>query len=397
MAGERTLFLLSGYTDKTSLAHSPAGGEGDGFYAVVLDPAGQEGHLHLLSSSKLESNPTVILRHHTLDIVYMVTEVINTMSELIIARINRSTGDLTGVDKKVVGGRAACHLTWDRNKEHLVVVSYWDSRITTFPVDKDGLVGEAVTLYKDPGAEYVDTHDPGKDEHEQHRQRWSHFHQVNLDPYSKQFFMVSDLGQDQIQFFDITDGNIHKLGQEQLRKGMGPRHMEFHRKLKVVYVGGELDNTVNVYRYNETAVENFAISDYSMASTDPSPDNLLFLLQSISTLPTTSNTTSAVAEIRLHPSGYWLYVSNRGHNSIAVYSVNKEEGTLTMVQVKDSEGLSPRHFNFDLSGKYLMVANHCSDSLVAFAIKADGKLEVVDKLNNIPSIVWVTPVEMDPK
>ena len=152
------------------------------------------------------------------------------------------------VDKKVVGGRAACHLTWDRNKEHLVVVSYWDSRITTFPVDKDGLVGEAVTLYKEPGAEYVDTHDPGKEEHEQHRQRWPHFHQVNLDPYSEQFFMVSDLGQDQIQFFDITDGNIHKLGQEQLRKGMGPRHMEFNRRLKIVYVGGELDNTVNVYR-----------------------------------------------------------------------------------------------------------------------------------------------------
>lgn len=172
---------------------------------------------------------------------------------------------------------------------------------------------------------------------------------------------------------------------------MGPRHMEFNRKLKVVYVGGELDNTVNVYRYNETAIENFAITEYSMPSTDPSPDNLLFLLQSIST------TTSAVAEIRLHPSGDWLYVSNRGHNSITVYSVNKEDGTLTMVQVKDSEGLSPRHFNFDLSGKYLMLANHCSDSLVAFVIKSDGKLEVVDKLNNIPSIVWVTPVEMDPK
>ena len=108
-----------------------------------------------------------------------------------------------------------------------------------------------------------------------------------------------------------------------------------------------------IYRYNEAAIENFAISDYSMASTDPSPDNLLFILQSISTLPTTttSNTSSAVAEIRLHPSGDWLYVSNRGHNSITVYSVNKDEGTLTMVQVKDSEGLSPRHFNFDLSGK----------------------------------------------
>ena len=85
----RTLFLLAGYTDKASLAHSPAGGEGDGVYAVLLDPADEEGPLQLLSSSRLESNPTMILRHHTLDIVYMVTEVINTMSELIMARVNR--------------------------------------------------------------------------------------------------------------------------------------------------------------------------------------------------------------------------------------------------------------------------------------------------------------------
>jgi len=240
----------------------------------------------------------------------------------------------------------------------------------------------------------VDTHQPSKEEHEQHRQRWPHFHQVNLDPYSQQFFMVSDLGQDQIQFFDITDGNIHKLGQEQLRKGMGPRHMEFNKDAKVVYVCGELDNTVNVYRYNESAIENFAISDYNMDSTDNSPDNLLFSIQSVSTLPDTCNTRSAVAEMRLHPTGSWLYVSNRGHNSIAVFSVNREDGSLTLVDISDSQGQNPRHFNFDLSGKYLMVANHSSDSVVAFAIQPDGRLEVVDKLNNIPSIVWVTPVEM---
>ena len=160
----------------------------------------------------------------------------------------RSTGQITVLDRKNVGGRSACHLAWDADQTHLVAVSYWDARLTTFPVDKEGRLGEAKTLYKDPGADYVDTNKPSREEHLQHRQRWPHLHQVNLDPYSKQFFMIPDLGRDQIQFFDIMDGKINKLGQEQLRKGLGPRHLEFNKKLKVVYACGELDNTINVYR-----------------------------------------------------------------------------------------------------------------------------------------------------
>eukprot|EP00090_Calanus_glacialis_P002186 TRINITY_DN11644_c0_g1_i1.p1 TRINITY_DN11644_c0_g1~~TRINITY_DN11644_c0_g1_i1.p1 ORF type:complete len:396 (+),score=165.53 TRINITY_DN11644_c0_g1_i1:14-1201(+) len=394
MSTERTLFLLAGYTNKSALAHNPAGGEGDGFYAVVFDPNSQDDKFKLVSSSKLETNPAFILKHHTLDLVYLTTEVIDTMSELITAKVDRSTGEISVLDRKIIGGRSSCHLAWDKDQTHLVAVSYWDARLTTFPVDKEGMVGEAVTLYKDPGADYVDTNNPDRDEHLQHRQRWPHLHQVNLDPYSEQFFMIPDLGRDQIQFFDITAGNIHKLGQEQLRAGLGPRHLEFNRKLKVVYVCGELDNTINVYRYNETAVENFAINEYTGDSQDSSPDNLLFFIQSLSTVPDTWNTKSTVAEMRLHPSGDWMYVGNRGHNSIAVYAVNKEDGTLTLVQIKDSEGIFPRHFNFDLSSKYLVAANHCSDSLVAFAIKPDGKLEQVARINDIPSIVWVAPVEI---
>lgn len=315
------------------------------------------------------------------------------MSEVITARIDRSSGDISVIDRKTVGGRSTCHLAWDKDHTHLVAVSYWDARLTTFPVDSEGNLGEAVTLYKDPGAEYVDTNNPDREEHLLHRQRWPHLHQVNLDPFSQQFFLIPDLGRDQVQFFDITAGNIHRLGHEQLRKGLGPRHLDFNTDLKVVYVCGELDNTVNVYRYNDSAVENFAISEYNADSTDPSPDNLLFFLQTLSTVPDGNLTKSTVAEMRLHPSGKWLYVGNRGHNSIAVFAVNKEDGTLNLVQIKDSEGAFPRHFNFDLTNKFLIVSNHCSDSLVAFAIGTDGSLEKVASLANVPSIVWVYPVE----
>ena len=107
-----------------------------------------------------------------------------------------------------------------------------------------------------------------------------------------------------------------------------------------------------ISRYNETAVENFCIGDYSADSTDTSPDNLLFFLQSLSSIPDNCTMKSTIAEMRLHPSGEWLYVGNRGHNSIAVYQVNKDDGTLTLVQIQDSQGAFPRHFNFDLTHKY---------------------------------------------
>ena len=84
------MFLLAGYTNKSALAHNPAGGEGDGFYAVVFDPNSQDDKFKLVSSSKLETNPAFILKHHTLDLVYLTTEVIDTMSELITAKVDRS-------------------------------------------------------------------------------------------------------------------------------------------------------------------------------------------------------------------------------------------------------------------------------------------------------------------
>jgi len=393
---EKTLFLLGGYTDKSVLAHNPAGGEGDGVYSVLFDPEAEQ-KLTRLSSSKVRTNPAFIMKHPHLDIVYLTTEVIaDTGSEVLTGKLDRKTGSVDIVDRKPAYGRSTCHLRWDQDGSHIIAVSYWDSKLTTFPVDAEGRLGDAVGRYSDPGATYVEEARPDRWEHLAHRQRWPHLHQVNLDPYSSQFYMVPDLGRDQVHMFNIRAGNIQHLGQQQLRRGAGPRHMEFHRNLKVVYVCGELDNTVTVLRYNSSAIPSVLRGNYHQdATSPPHPDSLLTEVQSVTTLPTDTTRRSTIAEMRLHPSGKFLYVGNRGHNSIAVFLVDAADGSLSLVQIQPSHGAFPRHFNFDNTGRFLLVGNHASDTIVVFAIKDTGELVMEEAVEGVPSIVWVTPVTLD--
>merc|ERR1719464_523920 len=187
----------------------------------------------------------------------MTTEVITKGgSEVLVGQLDRNTGNVNITDRKLVHGRSTCHISWDVAGTHLIAVSYWDSKITTFKVDSEtGALGEAVHVYSDPGAGYVDSHCPDRWEHLAHRQRWPHLHQVNRDPYcGGKFYMVPDLGRDQVHLFSILDGHVCKLGAVQLRKGAGPRHMDFHPRLKVAYICGELDNTITVLRFNPEQV-----------------------------------------------------------------------------------------------------------------------------------------------
>ena len=178
--------------------------------------------------------------------------------------------------------------------------------------------------------------------------------------------------------------------------GAGPRHMDFNKCHKVVYICGELDNTITVLKYNTAAVAAVMKGGYSGDATIKDQTNsILTSIQTISTVPGDLEKKSTIAEMRLHPSGKYLYVGNRGHNSIAVFKVSPEDGTLTLVDIQDSFGAFPRHFNFDNTSRFLLVGNHASNTIVAFRILDTGKLDMVDKMENIPSIVWVTPVTHD--
>jgi len=388
----KTLFLLGGYTDKSVLAHNPAGGEGDGVYSVLFDP--MLGKIQILKSSKVETNPAFIMKHPRLDIVYMTTEVIDRGSEVLVGRVDRKSGQICILDRKKVYGRSTCHIEWDAARSHLIAVSYWDSKITTFPVKQDGMLADATQVYSDPGSDYVDTEKPDRDYHLAHRQGWPHLHQVNRDPYSNgKVFMVPDLGRDQIHYFKIQEGVVEHLGVDQLVPGGGPRHMDFNKRQKVVYICGELNNTVTVLKYKTDSLSQVLRGNFT--GDVNSSTGLLSQVQVVSSVPSNLTTKSTIAEMRLHPSGKFLFVGNRGHNSIAVFRVSSEDGTLSLVTIQSSLGAFPRHFNFDNTGNFLLVGNHASDMVVAFRICESGKLEVTDKVEGLPSIVWLTPVEPD--
>jgi len=371
------------------LAHNPAGGEGEGVYSILFDP--ELGKIKQLKSSKVETNPAFIMKHPTLDLVYLTTEVIeDSGSEVLTGRLNCNTGEVTIIDRKAVHGRSTCQLAWDSDRSHIIAVSYWDSKITTFPVKADGSLSEASEVYSDPGAGYVDQAKPSREEHLAHRQRWPHLHQVNRDPYGGNMFLVPDLGRDQIHYFTIMNGHVRHLGIDQLTRGGGPRHMDFNRKHKVAYICGELNNTITVLKYNSEKVANVLRGEYSG---DVNLNNsLLSQIQTVSTVPAALDCKSTIAEMRLHPSGQFIFVGNRGHNSIAVFRVDENDGSLDLVTIQSSLGAFPRHFNFDLTGQFLLVGNHASDTVVAFRILDSGKLEVADIVEGLPSIVWVTPV-----
>merc|ERR1719186_725027 len=131
------------------------------------------------------------------------------------------------------------------------------------------------------------------------------------------------------------------------------------------------------------------------ATLPPQPSCLLTEMQSISTLPSDTTSRSTIAEMRLHPSGKFLYVGNRGHNSIAVFLVDAVDGSLSLVQIQSSHGAFPRHFNFDNTGRFLLVGNHASDTIVVFSIREMGELAMEEAVEGVPSIVWVTPVPLE--
>jgi len=169
------------------------------------------------------------------------------------------------------------------------------------------------------------------------------------------FALVCDLGLDEIfaYRFDAGDGGLQtsKPRVFDMAPGAGPRHLAFHPNGKFAYVINELDSTVAAYRYD---------------------DGTLQELQTISTLPKDSHVENTCAEIAVHPSGKFLYASNRGHDSIAIFACDPETGLLTARGHESTRGQHPRHFDLDPSGRFLYVANQDTDNVVVFRVDAES-------------------------
>ena len=254
------------------------------------------------------------------------------------------------------GGPA--HITLDQTGKYALVSNYTRGSIAVFPVLKDGRLGEASAFVQHRGSSV-----------NKERQEGPHAHAVAVSP-DNHFAMAADLGLDQVFAypFDAANGT---LGREphitKTHPGSGPRHLVFGPKGKFLYVINEMQSTVVTYAY------------------DPS-DGELRELSTISTLPDGFSGDNTAAEIAIHPSGRFLYASNRGADNIAVFSIDPAKGTLAHVESVSTNGKTPRNFAMDPTGSWLLAANQDSDDIVVFRInRKTGRLTPSGQVLHVPS------------
>jgi len=279
--------------------------------------------------------------------------------------IDAATGNLKLLNQQSSVGAGPCHVVVDREGKNVLVANYGGGSAAVLPIQADGKIGEASSFVQHKGTSV----DKG-------RQEAPHAHSINVDAKNR-FAFVADLGLDTVQVyrFDSTKGTIapNDPAASKVAPGSGPRHFAFHPSGKFAYVINEMSLTVTAFQYD---------ADKGQLST----------LQTITTLPegVTDRKGMSTAEVVVHPSGKFLYGSNRGHHSIAAFAIDQSTGKLTAIGHQGKGIKTPRNFNIDPTGHYLLVANQDGDSVVVFKVdQATGKLEPTGSNIEVPTPVCV--------
>ena len=309
-------------------------------------------------------NPSFLILHPNHQYLYAVSELTgdtNPIGGVASFGINPQNGSLKLLNKRSSEGAAPCHLALDKTAKMLMVANYVTGTVSSFPILEDGSLGELASLMKASGSSV-----------NKKRQEGPHAHEVVVSADNR-FAFVPDLGLDEIRVYDIDPSTAkltpHDPPAVKVAPGSGPRHLVFSGNENFAYLISELLSTINVFSYN--------VQDGSMKE-----------VQTVSTLPADVKDRDGAAEIKLDASGRYLYASNRGYNSIAVFSVNKENGMLTEVQIEKIDGKMPRYITLDPEGEHLLVANQKSDNILVFGVDQNtGKIAPTGQSFQSPSPV----------
>ncbi len=339
--------------------------------------AGPEAGIHLLELDRAAGTltsrgmvgametPSFLAVHPSLPVVYAVGESGGPEGGAVRAfAMEADTGKLRALDTQSSGGAGPCHVAVSPSGKHVAVANYSGGSVALFPVTAEGGLSAASAFVQHAGSSV-----------NPQRQQGPHAHSVAFDPSGK-FLLSADLGLDQVLVYryDETAGTLspHAPPFLSLPPGAGPRHVAFHPTGKFLYVVNELDSTVSVCTYNAAS-------------------GLLTPVQQITTLPADFAGSNTTAEIRVHPAGHALYASNRGHDSLAVFAIHTEAGTLTALGHTPTGGKTPRNFNVDPTGAYVIAANQASDTVVLFRVNSkDGTLAPTGVEVRSPSPVCIT-------
>ena len=277
--------------------------------------------------------------------------------------IDPESGSLTLLNEQHAGGDLPCYLSVERTGRCLLSGNYGSGSVSTLPIDEEGRVQPVSQVVRHEGSSV----DSG-------RQEGPHVHSIVLSP-DQRFAFSADLGIDKVMCYelDAASATIEPTGQGfvSTRAGAGPRHVSFHPDGSRAYVINELDSTIAVFDYD---AESGSLSER----------------QTLSALPGDYDGENFCADVRAHPSGRFLYGSNRGHDSIVIMSIDGTTGELTSFAHEPSGGAWPWNLEFDPAGEFLLAANQRGNLVSCFRIDPDtGALEPAGSPVEVPGAVCV--------
>ena len=334
-------------TDRTTLVYigTYTGAKSKGIYVSRFDPA--TGQLTTPELAVATPSPNFLALHPDRRLLYAVSETSNPAGKRVGAvsafSLDGKTGQLTLLNQQSSDGTGPCHLTVDQSGKCLLVANYGSGSIAALPIRADGGLAEPGTVIQHQGSSV----NPA-------RQAGPHAHFIIPD-LANRFTLTCDLGLDQILVYRLDPAKAALVANDPpfaaIKPGSGPRHLAFHPSGRFVFLINELSSTLTAFAYDTKR-------------------GALRELQTVSTLPETFADKSFCAEVQVHPSGKFVYGSNRGHDSIAVFGFDARSGKLTYVEHQATQGKTPRHFVIDPTGQWLLAENQGSDSIVIFRIDA---------------------------
>ena len=338
-------------------------GESQGIYLLELDY--DTGRVHPRGLAAETRNPSFLALHPSARYLYAVNEIGDyqgaSSGSVTAFRIDQGTGKLQELNQVASSGADPCHLVVDATGRFVLLANYNGGNVAVLAVAQDGSLGKRTAFIQHQGKSV----DP-------RRQQEPHAHSINLDAANR-FAFAADLGLDQIVIyrFDVQQGSLANSGVARVAPGSGPRHFALHPSQRFAYAINEISSTITAFAYDK---ESGQLAD----------------IQVVSTLPVEYGDPSFTAEVQVSPDGRFVYGSNRGHDSIAVFAVDSETGKLTPVQIQKTLGKTPRNFGIDPTGHFLLAANQGSNTVTVFRIDAaSGCLEPTGQVLTVPAPVCV--------
>src|SRR5580700_10569011 len=346
--------------------------ESKGIYAYNFNPA--TGEFTSIGLAAETTDPSFVAVHPDGKHLYAVNEVGDYNGDKSGAissfEIDRKTGKLKFLNQVSTHGAGPCFVSLDKTNRFVLVANYDGGSVATFQIEPDGSLSHARGFVQHSGNSI-----------DKQRQEAPHAHWISTSPDNR-FALVADLGLDDILVykFDDVQGKLtpNSPPYAQVKPGSGPRHLAFAPNGKFAYLITEMASTVVAFSYS-------------------AQKGSLTQLQTLPNLPKDYTGVREAAEIVVHPSGKFLYASNRGTaNSIAAYKIDAAKGTMTPAGIFSTKGMTPRNFAIDPTGAFLLAANEDSGNIVVFRIDATtGALTPTGQVEQVPAPVCITfgPVE----